>query len=178
MKVIFDFRKYDGVVGGVEQGVIQVTRYITSIGHSVVILCKRNQPEQVKKIFNEDQNLKIIPLDVNSHAMSLKNIKLDSFTIQDIALSEKADIVHFFYNWSFPFRKKLPCLLTVHDVIPFTFREAMGLFRNMFLYKPGIRKACRLNDIIATVSEFSKQDFSTNQGKNHRTGRASFVLLD
>jgi hypothetical protein len=24
MKVVFDFRKYDGVVGGVEQGVIQI----------------------------------------------------------------------------------------------------------------------------------------------------------
>ena len=164
MKVVFDFRKYDGVVGGVEQGVIQITRYITSIEHSVVILCKRNRLEQVENIFKEHQNLKIIPLDVSTHAMSLKNVKLDSNTIQDIASSEKADIIHFFYNWSFPLRKKAPSILTVHDVIPFTFREAMGLFRNIFLYKPGIRKACRLNDIIATVSDYSKQDIAEKVG--------------
>ncbi len=136
MKVVFDFRKYDGVVGGVEQGVIQLTRYIISIEHSVVILCKRNRLEQVENIFKEHQNLKIIPLDVSTHAMSLKNVKLDSNIIQDIASSEKADIIHFFYNWSFPFRKNAPSILTVHDVIPFTFREAMGLFRNIFLINP------------------------------------------
>lgn len=164
MKVVFDFRKYDGVVGGVEQGVIQITKYITSIDHSVVILCKRSRLEQVENVFKEHQNLKIIPLDVSTHAMSLKNVKLDSNTIQDIASSEKADIIHFFYNWSFPFRKKAPSILTVHDVIPFTFREAMGLFRNIFLYKPGIRKACRLNDIIATVSDYSKQDIAEKVG--------------
>jgi glycosyltransferase involved in cell wall biosynthesis len=164
MKIVVDFRKYDGVVGGVEQGVIQLTRYITSIDHSVVILCKRNRLEQVENIFKDQQNLKIIPLDVSTHAMSLKNVNLDSNTIQDIASSEKADVIHFFYNWSFPFRKKAPCILTVHDVIPFTFREAMGLFRNIFLYKPGIRKACRLNDIIATVSDYSKQDIAAKVG--------------
>ena len=85
MKVVFDFRKYDGVVGGVEQGVIQLTRYITSIDHSVVILCKRSRLEQVENIFKEQKNLKIVPLNVSTHAMSLKNLKLDSITIQEIA---------------------------------------------------------------------------------------------
>jgi len=164
MKVVFDFRKYDGVVGGVEQGVIQIAKYLTSTEHSVVMLCKKNRLEQVNNIFSEEKNLKIIPLDVASHVMSIKNAKLDSTTIQNIALAENADIIHFFYNWSFPFHKKLPCILTVHDVIPFTFREAMGLYRNLFLYKPGIRLACRLNDIIATVSEFSKQDIAKKVG--------------
>ncbi len=68
MKVVFDFRKHDGVVGGVEQGVVQIAKYITSIEHSVVILCKRNRLEQVENIFKEHQNLKIIPLDVSTHA--------------------------------------------------------------------------------------------------------------
>lgn len=164
MKVVFDFRKYDGVIGGVEQGVIQITKYLTSIDHFVVILCKKNKTKEVKNIFSENQNLKIIPLDVLTHAMSLKNVRLDSLSIQDIAINENADIIHFFYNWSFPFRRKVPSILTVHDVIPFTFREAMGLFRNMFLYKPGIRMACRLNNMIATVSEFSKQDIAKKVG--------------
>ncbi len=167
MKVVFDFRKYDGVVGGVEQGVIQIVKYVTGIEHSVVILCKRNRIEEVKNIFTEGKHLTIIPMDVTSHVMSLKNAIIDSSTIQEIALSEKADIIHFFYNWSFPFRKKVPSVLTVHDVIPFTFREAMGLYRNIFLYKPGIRMACRLNDIIATVSEFSKQDIAKKVGVPH-----------
>lgn len=167
MKVVFDFRKYDGVVGGVEQGVIQIVKYVTGIEHSVVILCKRNRIEEVKNIFTEGKHLTIIPMDVTSHVMSLRNAIIDSSTIQEIALSEKADIIHFFYNWSFPFRKKVPSVLTVHDVIPFTFREAMGLYRNIFLYKPGIRMACRLNDIIATVSEFSKQDIAKKVGVPH-----------
>jgi glycosyltransferase involved in cell wall biosynthesis len=167
MKVVFDFRKYDGVVGGVEQGVIQIVKYITGIEHSVVILCKRNRIEEVKNIFTEGKHLTIIPMDLTSHAMSLKNAIIDSSTIQEIALSEKADIIHFFYNWSFPFRKKAPSVLTVHDVIPFTFREAMGLYRNIFLYKPGIKMACRLNDIIATVSVFSKQDIAEKVGVPH-----------
>ena len=47
MKVVFDFRKYDGVIGGVEQGVIQITKYLTSIDHFVVILCKKNKTKEV-----------------------------------------------------------------------------------------------------------------------------------
>jgi len=164
MKIVYDFRKYDGVIGGVEQGVIQIVKHLTSIGEYVIILCKTKRIEDVKNIFPENQHLKIIPLDVTTHSISLKNARVDSTIIQDIALSENADIIHFFYNWSFPFFKKVPSLLTVHDVIPFTFREAMGFFRNKFLYKPGIRLACRLNDMIATVSDFSKQDIVNKVG--------------
>jgi glycosyltransferase involved in cell wall biosynthesis len=164
MKIVFDFRKYDGVIGGVEQGVIHIAKYIEGIGHHIIILCKKSRLESVNDIFSENHNLKIIPLDVTTHSMSLKNVKLDVTNIQDIAKSEDADIIHFFYNWSFPFFSKVPSLLTVHDVIPFTFREAMGFFRNKFLYKPGIRMACRLNDMIATVSEFSKQDIAKKVG--------------
>lgn len=164
MKIVYDFRKYDGVIGGVEQGVIQIVKHLTSIGEYVIILCKIKKIEDVKNIFPENQHLKIIPLDVTTHSISLKNARVDSTIIQNITLSENADIIHFFYNMSFPFRSKAPSLLTVHDVIPFTFREAMGFFSNKFLYKPGIRIACRLNDMIATVSDFSKQDIVNKVG--------------
>ena len=60
MKIIFDFRKYDGVIGGVEQGVIHIAKYIKSIGHHVIILCKKNRLESVNDIFSENHNLKII----------------------------------------------------------------------------------------------------------------------
>lgn len=164
MRILFDFRKYDGVIGGVEQGVIQITRQLTRMEHTIVLVCKENRRHEVRELFADASNLKIIPLKVDSHVMSLKNMWLDTFVIQDIAVKEAVDVIHFFYNWSFPFRKKIPSILTVHDVIPFTFREAMGLFRNLFLYKPGIRTACRLNNLIATVSEFSKQDISKKVG--------------
>lgn len=164
MKIVYDFRKYDGVIGGVEQGVIQIVKYLTSIGQHIIILCKKNRIEGVNNIFSEYQNLKIIPLNVAAHSISLKNVMLDSTIIQNIAVSENVDIIHFFYNMSFPFLSKVPSLLTVHDVIPFTFREAMGFFSNKFLYKPGIRIACRLNDMIATVSDFSKQDIVNKVG--------------
>lgn len=160
MRILFDFRKYDGVVGGVEQGVIQITKYMSSHGHKVTVLCKQNRLEDVMAIYRERANIDILPLEVDTHAMSSRNRKLDSTTIQDIAVERKVDVIHFFYNWSFPKNKKTPSVLTVHDVIPFTFREAMGLYRNFFLYKPGMRKACMLNDMIATVSMFSKQDIA------------------
>jgi glycosyltransferase involved in cell wall biosynthesis len=90
--------------------------------------------------------------------MTVKNAWIDSVTIQNIAEKEGADIIHFPHIWSFPFRKKVPCILTIHDVIPFTSRESMGFFTNHFLYKHGTRLACRLNDVITTFSAFSKQD--------------------
>jgi glycosyltransferase involved in cell wall biosynthesis len=164
MKVVVDFRKYDGVVGGVEQGAIQISKYLAKNNHNVILVCKKNMHDEVEEIFTAVDNLKIMALDVLTHAMSIKNIWIDSSTIQEIAVSENADIIHFFYNWSFPFRKKVPSVLTLHDVIPFSFREAMGLFRNLLLYKPGIRKACRLNNMIATVSEFSKRDIAEKIG--------------
>jgi glycosyltransferase involved in cell wall biosynthesis len=40
----------------------------------------------------------------------------------------------------------------------------MGFFTNHFLYKPGIRKACRLNNVITTVSEFSKGEIVSKLG--------------
>ena len=164
MKIVMDFRKYDGVIGGVEQGVIQVSGYFIRNGHTVILLHKRKNEERIKTLFPKIKNLKTISLDVDSHAMSIRNAALDGGLIQDIAQSEAADIIHFFYNWSFPNRKRVPTLLTVHDVIPFTFREAMGFWRNKLLYRPGIRKACRLNTHIATVSEFSKQDIVKKVG--------------
>nr|QNO53319.1 D-inositol-3-phosphate glycosyltransferase [Methanosarcinales archaeon ANME-1 ERB6] len=164
MKVVMDFRKYDGVVGGVEQAVIQITRYVTVNGHQVIMLCKSNRFAEVKKIFEHEPNIITIPLPVRTHSLSLKNAWIDSTAIQNIAAKEGADIVHFPYNWSFPFHKKVPCILTIHDVIPFTFREAMGFFRNHLLYKSGTRQACRLNNVITTVSEFSKQEIVKKVG--------------
>jgi len=164
MNILFDFRKYDGVVGGVEQGVIQITKYLSSHDHKVTVLCKKNRLQSVVDIYRGTENLDILPLEVDTHAMSLKNRRLDSTTIQHIASEIHADIIHFFYNWSFPKHKRIQSVLTIHDVIPFTFREAMGLYRNLFLYKPGLRKACELNDMIATVSAFSKRDISEKVG--------------
>jgi glycosyltransferase involved in cell wall biosynthesis len=164
MKIVMDFRKYDGVVGGVEQGVIQVTYNMTKNGHLVVLLCKKIRLAEVSKVFEGTHNLKIIPLETATHVMNRKNARLDSTVIQDIAEAEGAGVIHFPYNWSFPNHKKVPSVLTVHDVIPFNFREAQSIYMNLFKYKPGIRKACRLNDVIATVSNFSRQDIAEKVG--------------
>ena len=59
MKIVLDFRKYDGVIGGVEQGVIQLTRHITDAGHSIVLLCKEKRFQETDDLFNGMKNLKI-----------------------------------------------------------------------------------------------------------------------
>jgi glycosyltransferase involved in cell wall biosynthesis len=159
-----DFRKFDGVVGGVEQGVIQVAAYASDHGHKVTLLSKAHKTAEVKKLFKDPQNIDHVPIRVKNHAISLKNAYLDSMKIQKIALKAHAQVIHFPYNWSFPFVKKLPTVLTIHDVIPFTFREAMGFWRNRLLYKPAIRLAARLNTVISTVSEFSKSDICEKTG--------------
>lgn len=164
MKIVMDFRKFDGMIGGVEQMVIQITKHSTKKALQVVMLCMEKRLREVERIFTNDSNLRIIPLRVRTEAISLRNAWIDSVTIQNIAEKEGAGVIHFPYNWSFPFRKKVPCILTIHDVIPFTLREAMGFFTNHFLYKPGIRKACRLNNAITTVSEFSKREIAKKLG--------------
>ena len=164
MKIVMDFRKYDGVVGGVEQGVIQITRLFSSLQNGVVLLCKRKRTAEVRSLFEKSEGVQVVPLDVETHVMSGKNRRLDTTTIQTIAKEEGAQVIHFPYNWSFPAKKAVPTVLTVHDVIPFTFREAQGLYTNLVKYKPGMRKACGLNDMIATVSEFSRQDISRKVG--------------
>jgi len=164
MKIVLDFRKYDGIIGGVERGVFQIVRYVAQEGHSIVILPKVSRLEEVKGHFVDIPNLEFIPLQVQSHVMSVKNAYVDSVTIQKIADEQEADVIHFPYNWSFPLRKSTPSILTIHDVIPLNYREAMPFLTNYFLYRPGIRLAGRLNDRIATVSEFSKQDISKKTG--------------
>jgi glycosyltransferase involved in cell wall biosynthesis len=164
MKIVLDFRKYDGVIGGVERGVLEIVRYVAQQGHEIVILPKESRLHEVKGRFEGIPNLKFIPLQVRSHVMSLKNVYVDSVVIQRIAEEKGADVIHFPYNWSFPLRKTKPCILTIHDVIPLNYREAMPFFTNYFLYRPGIRLAGRLNDRIATVSEFSKRDISEKTG--------------
>ena len=160
MKLCMDFRKYDGVVGGAEQLIVQIVRHTSSKGHPVILLAKQNRLQEVESMFRGEKNVTCLPLPVTTHAILLKNMRLDSSTIQDIAERENADLIHFPYNWSFPFKKRFPCVLTVHDVIPFTFREAMPLFCNLFVYKPAIRSACKLNHVVTTVSEFSKKDIA------------------
>ena len=164
MKIIMDLRKYDGVVGGVEQGALQVARQASRQGHDIIMVCKKRRKEEVAGLIDGEDRVRIHPLDVTSHAISWQNVRIDSHVLQDLAESEGADLIHFFYNWSFPFGKKVPSILTVHDVIPFTFREAMGFWRNRFIYRPAIRAACRLNNIVATVSEYSKQDIAKTVG--------------
>ena len=164
MKIVMDFRKYDGVIGGVEQGVFQVTKYLTEHDHPVVMLCKKNRLGEIGELFNGFTNLKIVPLDVTTHIISSRNSLLDSTVIQDIAEEESADAIHFPYNWSFPSTKKAPSVLTIHDVIPFTFREAQSLYTNLLKYRPSLRRAGRLNDMVATVSEFSKKDIAAKVG--------------
>jgi glycosyltransferase involved in cell wall biosynthesis len=164
MKVVIDFRKFDGVVGGVERGVIEVSRRLGQAGHQIVLLPKASRLAEVEQELKGVPNLSFIPLDVRTHVMSLGNAWLDGTSIPDIAARVAADVVYFPYNWSFPFRKRAPTVLTVHDVIPLTFREAMGLMRNRLLYRPGMRLACRLNDVVVTVSHFSKQDMARRLG--------------
>jgi len=164
MNIVMDFRKYDGVVGGVEQVVTQIISQIAPKGHTFILLSKQSRLDEVKDLFCDVPNIKHLPLPVESHAISMKNAWHDSHTIQDIAASENAPVIHFPYNWSFPYKKKAKTILTIHDVIPFTFREAMGWFRHKFIYKPAIRRACKLNDVITTISEFSRQDIAAKTG--------------
>ena len=164
MNLVIDFRKYDGVVGGVEQGTIQVTRYLCNNGHEVTLVCKLNRLQEVEDIFGSQDGLTIVPVDVPTHEMSIRNARLDSGFIQKLAEEKDADLIHFFYNWSFPIGNDIPCILTLHDVIPFTYREAMGWVTNHLFYRPGVKMACRLNDLITTVSDFSRQDISEKVG--------------
>ncbi len=164
MKLIIDFRKYDRVVGGVEQGALQIARHAAARGDRVIMLCRSSRTDEVRGLFADADGVAVHPLPVETHLMGPRNAWMDSVVIQDLAVREGADLIHFYYNWSFPFRRKVPCLLTVHDVIPFTFREAMGWWRNHFLYRPSLRAACRLNDLIVTVSEFSRSDIARKVG--------------
>jgi glycosyltransferase involved in cell wall biosynthesis len=164
MNIIMDFRKFDGVVGGVEQGVVQVVSHASSLGHKVTLLSKSARINEVRALFAGDQKINHFPIKVKHHGISMKNAYHDTVTIQKVAQREHADIIHFPYNWSFPFVKKFPSILTIHDVIPFTFREAMGYFKNHLVYKPAIRIAACLNTVITTVSEFSKGDICQKLG--------------
>jgi glycosyltransferase involved in cell wall biosynthesis len=164
VKIILDLRKYDGVVGGVEQGAIQVARQVAAGGDEVLMICKAGRRDQLDEIMRDVDGLTLVPVDVETHSMCEENEQIDSGFLQDLADREHADLIHFFYNWSFPANKKVPSILTVHDVIPFTFREAMDVDLYNTTYKPGIQRACELNDIIATVSEYSRQDIAKKVG--------------
>ncbi|MFC1782817.1 glycosyltransferase family 4 protein [Planctomycetota bacterium] len=164
MIIVMDFRKYDGVFGGVEQVVTNIIKHGVRAGKRFVLLSKSSRIEELRELYKDQPAVKPMGLPVESHAISIKNAYLDTVTIQNIAEQENADLIHFPYNWSFPFGKKVATLLTIHDVIPFTFREAMGFFRNHFFYKPSLKLACRLNTMISTVSEFSRQDIEEKVG--------------
>lgn len=164
MRIVMDFRKYDGVVGGVEQGTVNVARLLCERGGRVILICKLNRMSEVEELLGDVDGLTIVPVDVKDHGIGLTNARVDSGFIPKVAEQFDADLVHFFYNWSFPFSKSVPTILTVHDVIPFTFREAMGWWRNHFLYRPAIKLACRLNNLVTTVSDFSRRDISQKVG--------------
>lgn len=164
MKIVIDFRKYDGVVGGVERFVIEIVKYIAQKGHKVILLPKLSRLVEVEKKFENLKNIKLIPLAVKTHTMSINNLFIDSYVIPNIIEKERADLVHFPYNWAFPFKKVVPSVLTLHDVIPFTFPEGMGKLKYKLFYKPGVRVSCLLNDVIVTASEFSKKDIVKKVG--------------
>lgn len=160
MKIVMDFRKFDDVIGGVEQGVIQISRYCAKHGHKVLMIHKTRNTDGVNQLFKDDEHISLVPVDVDTHVMTRENARLDSGFIQDLAERENADVIHFPYNWSFPVKKKRKSIVTVHDVIPLSFREAQGWWMNTFKYKPGMKRSSGLNNRVATVSEFSRQDIA------------------
>jgi len=164
MKVVLDFRKYDGVVGGSEQVALQVLKYLTSHDNNVLLLCKKGRIHEVERMLAETKRLELLSLDTSTHNVTVKNIYMDTATIQEIALQHRADIIHFTYNWSFPIRKKVPCVLTLHDVIPLAIREDDPWWYNKLVYRPAVRWACRLNDSIVTISNHSKKDIVSHSG--------------
>jgi glycosyltransferase involved in cell wall biosynthesis len=164
MKVVLDFRKYDGVLGGTEQVAIQYMNQLTSRGHDVLLLCKQSRIAEVEEILRGQPRLEFVGLNTSTHDMTLKNVYLDSRVIQDIAIQHRARIVHFTYNWSFPLRRKVPCVLTMHDVIPLKIREDIPWWRNNLVYRPAVRWAARLNDAIVTISNHSKKDIIAHAG--------------
>ena len=164
MKIIMDLRKYDGVVGGVEQGALQQTNYLLTQGHEVILVCKQTRLAEVKALLPSSDGLTYFAVNVVSHAISEENEHIDTVVLPELARREGADLIHFYYNWSFPVHKTVPTVLTVHDVIPFTFREAMPKAIHEHKYCPSMRRACQLNDRIGTVSEFSKQDIAKKVG--------------
>ena len=84
MKIVLDFRKYNGVVGGVEQGAMQIALNATAQGHKILMVCKKNRLEQIKELFGgERENLTLVPVDIESHAISRQNADLDSLFFQD-----------------------------------------------------------------------------------------------
>jgi glycosyltransferase involved in cell wall biosynthesis len=164
MKIIIDLRKYDGVVGGVEQGALQQTRYLAGHGHDALVVCKKTRLDELRGLLPASEHLSFFPVDVATHAISEENERIDSVVLPELAMREGADLIHFYYNWSFPTHKTVPTLLTVHDVIPFTFREAMPKEIHEKRYCPSMKRACALNDMIGTVSEFSRQDIAAKVG--------------
>ncbi len=164
MKVMIDLRKYDGVIGGVEQGALQQMKFMLKKGHEVVCVCKLSRLDEVLSLLPESDALTLFPVDVKTHFICDENEHIDSVVLPAFAEKEGVDLIHFYYNWSFPTHKTVPTLLTIHDVIPFTFREAMPVYIHETLYCPSIKRACALNDMIGTVSEFSKQDIAAKVG--------------
>ena len=135
MNIVMDFRKYDGIVGGVEQVVSQIISQIAPKGHTFILLSKQNRLDEVKDLFHDIPNIKHLPLPVQSHAISMKNAWHDSNTIQDIAESENAPVIHFPYNWSFPYKKKAKTILTIHDVIPFELPSIVDAVRLLVTHR-------------------------------------------
>ena len=79
MKIVLDFRKYDGVAGGVEQGAKQIVLNATMEGHKILMVCKKIRLEQIKELFGgEHKNLTLVPVDIESHAISRQNADIDS----------------------------------------------------------------------------------------------------
>ena len=92
MKIILDLRKYDGVVGGVEQGAIQVARQVAAGGDEVLMICKASRKDQLSEIMGAVDGLTLVPVDVETHSMCPENEEIDSGFLQDLAVRENADL--------------------------------------------------------------------------------------
>jgi len=158
MRILIDFRKYAGIYGGVEQVIVNIAKFAALKGNKIFLMVCEKRIKELKPQFVRYKNIELIPLNTDNHSMTLKNLLLDSNYIQKLAVKKHIDLIHFTYNWSFPFNNKIPSILTIHDIIPSSFREAMGFFENKLIYKPGIRLACNLNNKITTISNYSKRD--------------------
>lgn len=162
MKIAIDARSYYKNGGGISLYIQKLIEFLVSRDNTVVALCQKSIHRHDFPDLENSSNLIVHNLDTESSGANEINETIDN-NISSVLKKYNVSIYHCPNNWGLSSKNiGVKSVLTIHDLIPFDFREASYKDETKFeFYKKSVSESIKNASKIITISQFSKDEIIT-----------------
>lgn len=163
LRIMMDARMLIGRFSGVARVVTRLAEELTSDGKmEIVALCgdtgyepwsKRSDIEVIRSSFTRRD--RAFP----------RRLRWEAVNLRKLIASAGVDLFHATWNFGIPRRCPVPSILTIHDLIPWSFDKSQGRpLSHALCFRRAVRSSARRSDRMTTVSETVRQQVIAKLG--------------